>query len=312
MKIQKILVPVDFSAYSNKALEYAIYWAETFGAELTLVHVNTLFHEHHDYSALLNEYQELVLAREEQIWEWMEAHHQTARRRNVRVAYDVVNGFSAAQTILDYLKRHPFDLVVMGTHGRTGLKHLMQGSVTEKVSRLSPVPVLAIHKDLQDLAINNILVPVDFSEYSRTVVETAVDLARQFGARVQLIHVLERPTPANFDWIVEEMESAFQIDPEVLTKVHQTLRSYIVDDYRQMISESILTGHPYEEIINYTRSNRVDLIIMACRGFSRFEYFWLWGSNTERVLRLAPCPVLALRTHLAEKPHPPRAEMETK
>jgi len=296
MKIQRILAPVDFSAYSDKALEFALLWGEEFGAELTLLHVNTLLHEHFEYERMVQDCKGMVEQHEKRIRQWMEEHAHAKSGRKAQINYEVLKGASAPNSILHFISENKFDLVIMGTHGHTGLKHLFLGSVAEKVARLSPVPVLTVHRSVESYEIKKILVPVDFSEFSRPLVENAIAIAKTFDAKVHLMHVLERPTPTSFHWLVESVEPYFELDPEIRERISKTMQSYVDESVRERVIEVIETGRAYEAIIDYARKNKIDLILMSTRGFSRFDYFWLWGSTTERVVRLAPCSVMTERS----------------
>lgn len=303
MKIQKILAPVDFSEYSNKAAELALLWGEEFGAELTLLHVNTLFHEQFDYNRLAEGCQDLIRQHEARIQQRMEEQARKVRKR-VPVRYEIVRGASASAAILKAISEDSFDLVILGTHGRTGLKHLVLGSVAEKVARLSPVPVLTVHRSLERYQVKNILVPLDFSRHSPSLVKNALAIAGAFDARVHLLHVLERPTATSFTWMTDKVEPYFELNPELREEVLNKMRAYLQEGKEPATLTVIESGHAYEEIVRYAGANRIDLILMATRGFSKFDYFWLWGSTTERVVRLAPCSVLTERepdmAHLSE------------
>lgn len=303
MKIQKILAPVDFSEYSDKAVELALVWGEEFGAELTLLHVNTLFHEQFDYDRLAEGCQDLVRQHETRIRQQLEEHARRIRKR-APIRYEIMRATSAAAAILKTITEDSFDLVILGTHGRTGLKHLLSGSVAEKVARLSPVPVLTVHGALERYEVKNILVPVDFSQYSPSLVKNALAISKAFEARVHLLHVLERPTAASFSWMTEKVEPYFELNPELRERALNKMNAYLPESAGEAILKVIESGHAYEEIVRYAAANRIDLILMATRGFSKFDYFWLWGSTTERVVRLAPCSVLTEReadmAHLSE------------
>ncbi|RMF62031.1 MAG: universal stress protein [Calditrichaeota bacterium] len=299
MNIKNILVPVDFSEYSNKALEYALLWGETFGATLTILHVNTVLHERYEKDKLKEEYREIVEEEERELHLLLSEHFNELANHPVEIEYDVISGRSAANSILEYLHAHPFDLVVMGTHGRTGLKHVLLGSVAEKVSRLSPVPVITTHRELHHLEVKNILVPVDFSDYSKQVTRTSVEIARLFEAHLHLLHVFEHPNASQFMWMPENVRSFFDLSSDLQQRLLKALQKYQDPSYDRWTLRVIEEGHAYREIIKYAEENRIDLIIMATRGFNKFEYFWMWGSTTERVVRLAPCPVMSIRSREA-------------
>jgi universal stress protein A len=147
MTIHKILVPVDYSECSRAALELALEMARTDGAELDIVHV-------WDRPAYVNE---AVMVRHEggKPRSLIEMIHENAEHdmaeflsrvqipAGVRHQKRLLSGNPAA-TILKELERGAHELLVIGTHGRTGLPHILLGSVAEKMVRLSPVPVLTV------------------------------------------------------------------------------------------------------------------------------------------------------------------------
>jgi nucleotide-binding universal stress UspA family protein len=146
--ITRILVPTDFSDTSDAALDFAKGIAETFGASLHLVHVFedpfvTGAFAAETYAplppatraALLDEATERLLQR-------LPADEQT----RLKGTTEIVTGIGAS-AIVEYARTHNVDLIVMGTHGRTGMAHLLMGSVAERVVRTAHCPVLTIHKD---------------------------------------------------------------------------------------------------------------------------------------------------------------------
>lgn len=290
MKINHILVPVDFSEYSDRAAEYAIFLAETFGAKLTLLHAIVLFQEDIEEESHLEEYQKVVEIKEAITRKKLQQHNEAANSKGVEIHTELLRGISPADVILQYVADQEIDLVVMGTHGRTGIKKWIYGSVAEKVVRLSSVPVLTIHHPIENLEINKILVPVDFSVYSRQAIDFARSFAEQFHARVEFMHVIEQEIhPAYF---TSEIESLFQLDPELKDRALQRLREFV--DAKDNESVVVKEGKAYQEIIDHIRENNVDLTIMATRGKTGLEHF-LIGSTTERVVRLATSPVLTVR-----------------
>jgi nucleotide-binding universal stress UspA family protein len=139
MTIQHILVPVDFSGYAEQALEYAIELARKLSARLTLFHVVSMMPMGVvDGTALPYSYiQEL----EAEVQQGMETYRQRVQDAGLEGTVLVEHGVPF-QNIVDTARDQHVDLIVMGTHGRTGLAHLFLGSVAEKVIRLAPCPVL--------------------------------------------------------------------------------------------------------------------------------------------------------------------------
>ncbi len=141
---RKMLVPVDFSAHSDEALRVACAMAETFGASLTLVNVFSppIYPTPEGaYVALPATYAEIVSATNQRLEEMA----GQVKRDHAGLAVDsrTLEGVPFRE-IVGFAKKHDFDLIVMGTHGRTGLKHALLGSVAEKVVRKAPCAVLTV------------------------------------------------------------------------------------------------------------------------------------------------------------------------
>ncbi len=299
MEFKKILVPVDFSDCSNKALEYAILFGEKYGAVLTLFHVVALFQEDVGETERMQELEEIVKRQEEKIRKQMSGSKEKVTARGVSVNTVIQRGINPADTILEFLDEQDFDLVIMGTHGRTGLKHVLQGSVAEKVVRLSPVPVLTIHREVQKYDFDDIVVPIDFSAHSLKAVEYATDLAQTFNSRLHFLHVIEQEIHPSF--YAAGVTSIFEIDHDLKERVVENMQEFVED----FLDESMTTeyvvreGKAHREIVEFAKEKGMDLIVIATHGLSGLEYLLL-GSTTEKVVRWATCPVLTVKSETEE------------
>ncbi|MFY0527042.1 universal stress protein [Archangium gephyra] len=139
-KIQRILVPVDFSETSKRALEYADLFVKSFDAKLDVLHVWRPSEYAGDEMVVLTRSEpELTLST------YLRNHADqqlTAFLENVPHAKRMLEAGDPAHVIAKVAGEGGYDLIIMGTHGRTGLSHMMMGSVAEKVVRLAPCPVL--------------------------------------------------------------------------------------------------------------------------------------------------------------------------
>jgi nucleotide-binding universal stress UspA family protein len=138
--ITHILVPTDFSEYANDALDYAIELAKAFTARLTLLHVihlSPLAVDDYDTSGLVSYWEEIETDAQQRMQALLNRVHQKGLQGETMMIHDV-----PFQAILDTAKDKGADLIVMGTHGRTGLTHVLMGSVAERVVRMAPCPVL--------------------------------------------------------------------------------------------------------------------------------------------------------------------------
>jgi nucleotide-binding universal stress UspA family protein len=294
MTFQQILVPVDFSPFSDKAVEYAIELAKQFSARITLLHAIVLFHDDVDEEQRLQQYHQLITQRESSAQEHIEGNRQSVHQQGIQVNTEIIRGISASDVILEYLHQHSYDLVVMGTHGHTGLKHLLLGSVAEKVVRFSPVPVLTVHRSIQKFQIRKILVPIDFSPYSKEAADYAFLFAQKFGATIEFIHVIEQEIHPAF--YASGVDSIFEIDPSLKDRVIENLQEFIEDQKIEGIPIRFLVreGKAHKEIVEYAKENEVDLITIATHGLTGLDYILL-GSTTEKVVRWSSCPVLTVK-----------------
>jgi nucleotide-binding universal stress UspA family protein len=183
-----------------------------------------------------------------------------------------------ADAILAAAETEGASLVMMSTHGRTGLPRWVFGSVAEKVLRASPVPVLAVRSFGEPREIRRILVPVDGSDRSRAVVEAAREVARLFDAKATLLHVAE--DSGNFfagDRVAEYLDGVVRaFEPVEATPIRRR-------------------GDPAAEILEACASLPADLIAMSTHGRSGLSR-WMLGSVTEKVLRSAQVPMLVVRS----------------
>ncbi len=150
----RILVPIDFSDYSKAALKFSVEFAEKFGAELTLIYVVEPFLYPPDFSmgqiALPAVNLELDKRAEEQLGKLAAA--EIGDRLKVRT---VVKSGTPFVEILDYAKTEDIDLIIISTHGHTGVEHLLFGSTTDKVVRKSPCPVLTLRDPVKGFDYKN-------------------------------------------------------------------------------------------------------------------------------------------------------------
>ncbi|MGP0063664.1 MAG: universal stress protein [Isosphaeraceae bacterium] len=207
----------------------------------------------------------------------------------IDVAYYVRDGHAAAE-ILGLAGELGADLIVVGTHGRTGLSWLLTGSVATSVMRRAACPVLALHasnnpRDVEQTP--TILHPTDFSENSEPALRVARHLARDLGARLILLHV------APFDIYVQE--TAVPVDLSLYREeLEQTGRRVDGQDLKYPVETRLCQGEPADEIIRTAAELGNGLIVMGTHGRTGLSRL-LFGSVAEFVLPRANCPVLAVK-----------------
>ena len=145
------------------------------------------------------------------------------------------------------------------------------------------------------IALRNILVPIDFSGHSRSALRYGISFARQFGARIHLLYVVE-PTiyPADFSFGQVGFPG---IEEELRKRAGNELESLICNEIagRVPATKTIRSGRPFYEINQCAKEEKIDIIIIATHGHSGMEQI-LFGSTAEKVVRGAPCPVLVVRS----------------
>lgn len=143
-------------------------------------------------------------------------------------------------------------------------------------------------------SLSNILVPTDFSDQSNNALSYAKELVRPAGATLHIVHVVE-PTVYPADWGYSQV-GFVDLENELRSAAEKELEK-VMEQVRAegfTVKTSVLSGRASDEIIKYAEDNHIDLISIATHGRSGIEHL-LFGSTTERVLRKAPCPVLAVR-----------------
>jgi universal stress protein A len=156
MNIRKILCPTDFSGHTDAALGYASVLASESGATLYIVHVD----EYRDATAALGE-AALSYPAPWAVADRCEVRHQLEKVRPTRPSVDFEHRYLSGgpiREIVEFAERENVDLIVMGSHGRTGISRLLMGSVAEGVARRAPCPVMIVkqpHKSAEKPAPNN-------------------------------------------------------------------------------------------------------------------------------------------------------------
>lgn len=197
------------------------------------------------------------------------------------------------KAILRYVTEQDIDLIVMGTHGRTGVERYLLGSVTEKVVRLSDVPVLTVKAEDDGevtCPYTDILVPTDGSEGAEAAIDPAVDIARTYDARLHALSVIDTMAlgvDVRSRTILEALEESAQSAVETIEE-HATQASV------SAIETAIEHGNPYRGIHSYVEEHDIDLVVMGTHGRSGIERYLL-GSVAEKTVRTSPVPVMTVR-----------------
>ncbi len=295
--IKTIVCTTDFSDFSNRAIPFGVALAKEFGAKLYLCHVIDL-----SSVAMYGEGFSDPLMLESKITDYAHEHLQHLIGDTDISWESLISVGHTADEIAHIAKEKAADLVVSATHGRSGLKRLILGSVTERLMRTLPCPVYivrSLERDpaapvMAEMKLKRILIGCDFSTDSDLAVQYGLSLAQEFQTELYLAHVLE---PMVYKDMLTRAAGAPDSDREGLRdQLARKLEGMVPDEAKQWCTPEtvLLAGHPSDELTKYAVVNKMDLIVLGVRGHSVMESL-LVGSTTDRVVRQAPCPVLSVR-----------------
>ena len=322
IKPAKILCAIDFSDAAEITLSYGKSLAAEFGSTLFLCHIvsGTLM-----VSSLGHAYLAYAEAEGDRI--------ELARERLEKMAKDfdincevIVSCGHAADEINETARKNDIDMVIAATHGGSGLKRFLVGSVTDRLIKILTCPLLVLHSQEDHpvspvgdpIKLKRILVGCDFSPDSKLAFDYALSLAQEFQTQLHLAHVI-RPlegtglTTADYlkiqggeytSWD-RSADPALQrkLDTEKDKETDHFLK-HIENQLSQMVPEesrnwctpvtALLEGQPYDELIRYCRQKEMDMIVLGFHGRGLLEQF-LVGSTTDRVIARSAVPVLVVR-----------------
>jgi nucleotide-binding universal stress UspA family protein len=296
-----VLIPTDGSEEAEYAAGYGLALAAASGAT---VHVLSVVDESlYPRSAVLSD---------ELIEQGLEEARREARRAVDRVVdlapetvdcvTDVRQGVPA-DVVTDFAADSGADLVVMGTHGRTGLRRYIIGSVTEQVVRTADVPVLTVRKPEGATAgdrpdIDHVLVPTDGSDESMAAVDHALDIATAYDATLHALYVVDQRALSSYyeagPLMGDLIDNLTSVGERAVAGVRER-----AEERGVAVETEVMQGLPAAAIREYSDDNEVDLVVMGTHGRTGVERYLL-GSVTERVVRTSDVPVLTTRTAEAD------------
>lgn len=300
LTVERILCPTDLSDDANAALRYAVALARSYGAKLYLCYCA-------DASYVTG--QPLADGEIEKIRRSFTnsiiQHLGHADLEKINWEGLIVEGCSdRAEAISAEAAERRVELIVMRSRRRPHRAALL-GSLAEALCRTAPCPVLVTHPDERewvgrttgDISLDRVLVAHDFSDGSELAIRYALALAKQYQSDFHLLHVLPEPDAApEIGWTADGRGMIYQSAMRRLREAVTGEASLWCD-----IKPAVRWGRPYREILAYARENSIDLISMGATG-NNYGMGALFGSNVDRVLRQAPCPILVARP-LKPSPH---------
>jgi len=289
----RILLATDGSAEAARAHDMALFVAKTCRADLDILTVleappgmDTDYQINRLYLDQLQKEAGQVLDR----------LVREAGGYGIRARASIRHGVPVQQ-ITEMARELKSDLVVMGTRGRTGLAHVLLGSTAEGVVRGAPCPVLTVRSvpagsSAPPVQVAHILVAVDFSDCSLEALEHTVQAAKEFGASVTILHVVE-PASYGLDFTLVHAGDAGRTMAALQTRLDEF--AVLFREQGLAASARLRSGVPAETIANAARETGADLVVMGTHGRRGFSHL-VSGSVAEAVLRQASCPVLTVKS----------------
>jgi len=296
--VRKILATTDFSDESRAGTTYAMNLAERFGANVILLNVVEPLPAMGGVEAfpLLPTQSELTKKARVQL----KGIARRGSERGLPVTASVRTG-KPFRAIIAAAGESATDLIVMATHGYTGVDHLLIGSTAERVVRHAPCSVLTVPAHAKTrrgartppFKLTRVLVPIDFSETCKAALPWATFLAASFDSEVILFNVTEK---FPIDYLMGAELTNHVITP-LMKQAEEALQRMAADLKSSTgVTASVVVrdGTPYKEICHAAKELHADLIALTTHGYTGLKHFWL-GSTAERVVRHARCPVLVVR-----------------
>jgi nucleotide-binding universal stress UspA family protein len=292
---ERILCPIDLTPESDESLRYGIALAKSYDAKLFVINC-------------VDSYSVSGPREREHIKQRLD----TAVRKHLRLPSSVdftwetllVEGDPNTAIAQEAAERR-IDLVVMRSRRRPYAAALL-GSTAESVCRTAPCPVMITHRPEErwgeqdwagvttnEIGLQRVLVAYDFSSDSELALSYGLSLAQEYQAEVHMLHVLParsvKPAAPEIAYLPSGMENGFR-------EAASRLQSSVPAETRVWceVKQAVREGHPYREVLAYADEHNIDLICMGASG-TGFGMRALFGSNADRVLRQAPCPVLIAR-----------------
>jgi len=300
IRVRNILATTDLSKKSIAGVRYAVALAKKMGAAVVLLHVVEL-----PTPPPMPGMRSVMLARRDsKLAKHARVRLKTLAKRESKGDLNLTpilctgNPFYGIMTVA---RERTTDLIVIATHGYAGAKRVLLGSTTERVVRHAPCPVFTVPVrttprrtgKIPPLALNRILVPIDFSKTAEAALQWAASLAAQSNAELILLHVVEK-FPIGYILGHELMNETITL---LMTQSEAELKRMaesLTKSTGMKASAVVRVGKPFKEICSTAQKIGANLIALTTRGHTGLKRVWL-GSTAERIVRHASCPVLAVR-----------------
>jgi nucleotide-binding universal stress UspA family protein len=273
--MKRILIPTDFTKYADEAIEVGAQIAKKHGYEIVLIHMLELPGQMNDAIKGETSIPEVMLFKRKAD-ETLKNIKNRPYLAGIKIT-EVVRLDGAYNGINNYIKQNSIDLIVMGSHGTSGIDEIFIGSNTEKVVRLSEIPVLVIKSKNENFNIKNIVFASDFSKEIKKPFSKVLEFAKLFESKLSLVMIC---TPNSF----KSTSSARNIITEFIADFE--MPEYTFETYNESNIE--------KGIMNYSNEKEADIIAFCTHGRTALNHFFT-GSISEDLVNHAKKPVLTFR-----------------
>ncbi len=275
--MQKILVPFDFSAYSEYALEFAHDYAANTKGKIKLLHIV----EHNVYGGISaageipvmgdfeSEYLKSIIKDSKQR---LKEKCESKEFEDVEIDFEVKTG-SPFNSIVSEITDYKADIIIMGTKGTSGLEEFFIGSNAEKIVRFAKCPVITIPSESYFDTIRNIAYPINFENEQKYVIELLKSYQKIFNAKLNLVWINTLHIVESDDLIIDKLDRFAE---------EHGIENYSTHTYRSVTAE--------QGILNYAVEQGIDMIALATHGFKGLAHLFL-GSVAEDVVNHSKIPV---------------------
>ncbi|MBW4359521.1 universal stress protein [Flavobacterium taihuense] len=273
--MKRILIPTDFTKYADEAIEVGAQIAKKHDCEIVLIHMLELPRQMNDAITGETSIPEIMLFKQKAD-ETLKNIKNRPYLSGIHIT-EVVRLDSAYNGINNYSKQNSIDLIIMGSHGASGINEILIGSNTEKVVRQSETPVLVIKNKIDNFNISNIVFASDFSKETKKAFQKFLDFAKLFNSKVNLVTIC---TPNSF----KSTSAARKIASEFVADFD--MPEYTFETYNESNIE--------KGILNYSNEKNTDLIVFCTHGRTALNHFFT-GSISEDLVNHATKPVLTFK-----------------
>ena len=273
--MKRILVPIDFSKYSEEALKVAAQIARKNKSEIILLHLLELPHQGGDTMSTGSSIPEIMFYKNAAIGnleDLMDADYLKGIYVSEATKFEKV-----PEGILEVSKTNQVDLIVMGSHGTTGFEELLVGSNAEKVVRSSDIPVLVVKRNAGDFRAKNLVFASDFSKEIRKPFQKMLEFAKIFDSNLYLVMIC---TPSSF--------RTTQVAEKIM---HDFVADFDMENYSTHVYND---ANIEKGIFNFANSVEADLIAIGTHGRTGLSHFFN-GSIGEDVANHSKRPIITFK-----------------